>query len=263
MGFQTFERPNHLHYGIAFFTFTHGMQVVKRRIYREPGPPRPKRAKRTGFALYGAAGRGRNYIAKVGPSLALGVPKTLRTKLVYGEDFADTTAGGFSYIVYRANDCYDPNLTGVGGQPTYFDQLITLYRRFCVVGCKCVVEAYNGDAVPTDIGVYGLPDSTAQASGWSNALLGHPNFVTKRMTPTGTSGDRCMVTITRTTARMLGCKDVMDDTEYKGHAGGSPGRPWYWHVLWQNTDAGAAAVELKVTLTMDVVFTEPAPTLDV
>ncbi len=42
-----------------------------------------------------------------------------------------------SYNVWKSNGIYDTDSTGVGHQPLYFDQLITLYARWRVLGSKC------------------------------------------------------------------------------------------------------------------------------
>ena len=37
-------------------------------------------------------------------------------------------------------DCADPNHTGVGHQPLYFDQLMTIYNHYIVIGAKITVK---------------------------------------------------------------------------------------------------------------------------
>ncbi len=45
-------------------------------------------------------------------------------------------AGVAAYHSFRANDCFDPDETGVGHQPRGFDQIIPMYEHFTVIGSK-------------------------------------------------------------------------------------------------------------------------------
>jgi len=69
-------------------------------------------------------------------------------KLVYSDYRTLTCAASQAEYVYRLNSVFDPDSTGVGGQPDGFDQLKTLYGRYRVVACKvkvqCVGQAANG-----------------------------------------------------------------------------------------------------------------------
>ncbi len=46
-------------------------------------------------------------------------------------------------IVFRANGCFDPEVTGVGGQPRGFDQYSTLFDRYVVTSSKITVNAFQ------------------------------------------------------------------------------------------------------------------------
>lgn len=51
--------------------------------------------------------------------------------------------GAIADKVFRANDLYDPDYTGVGHQPYGFDQLMTLYSHYTVLGSKIKVVFMN------------------------------------------------------------------------------------------------------------------------
>lgn len=65
------------------------------------------------------------------------IPDRYFCKLKYSEQFGMiyTPATAATYQ-FRANSIYDPNYTGTGHQPLGHDQLITLYNRYRVYGCK-------------------------------------------------------------------------------------------------------------------------------
>ncbi len=59
------------------------------------------------------------------------VAPRLRTKLRYSAVYNATTGTAFDQL-YRLNSLFDPDESGVGGQPTGFDQLAALYNRYRV-----------------------------------------------------------------------------------------------------------------------------------
>jgi len=61
-------------------------------------------------------------------------------KLVYNDFRAVVAAGNQATYLYRLNSVFDPDETGVGGQPAGFDQLKTLYGRYRVVAVRARVS---------------------------------------------------------------------------------------------------------------------------
>jgi hypothetical protein len=49
--------------------------------------------------------------------------------------------------VYRGNSLFDPDLTGSGSQPMYFDQLTAVYGQYCVMGCRVTAKIFNTGTV--------------------------------------------------------------------------------------------------------------------
>ena len=70
-----------------------------------------------------------------------GFPDTLQTTLRYQETLSLSSSSGalFGYV-YNLNGLYDPNHTGTGHQPLYFDQLMTIYNHYIVIGAKITVK---------------------------------------------------------------------------------------------------------------------------
>jgi len=65
----------------------------------------------------------------------VGFPDRLRTNLRYSTVIPVPAVAHYEYV-FKANSLFDPDLTGVGHQPTYFDQLAAIYSQYCVLGCK-------------------------------------------------------------------------------------------------------------------------------
>lgn len=73
-----------------------------------------------------------------------GFPETYRTTLVYNEGITiDPAAGGTAYYSFNANSLYDPNYTGTGHQPLYYDNLTAIYGRWRVRKCYITVTVLD------------------------------------------------------------------------------------------------------------------------
>ena len=71
------------------------------------------------------------------------VPDKLRVRMRYFFKFdLDISAIGQDFV-FRANGCFDPEVTGVGGQPRGFDQYATLYDRYVVTSSKITINAFS------------------------------------------------------------------------------------------------------------------------
>jgi hypothetical protein len=70
-------------------------------------------------------------------------PDVMCVRLAYPfvRDISCSTYNG-EYL-YRMNDCFDPDYTGTGGQPSYFDQWMTLYRIFRVMAVDVELDVMS------------------------------------------------------------------------------------------------------------------------
>jgi hypothetical protein len=67
-------------------------------------------------------------------------PDVFPVKLVYNDERAVVASGNQGEYIYRLNSVFDPDETGVGGQPAGFDQLKTLYGRYRVMAVEARVS---------------------------------------------------------------------------------------------------------------------------
>lgn len=85
-------------------------------------------------------------LSKYGPAVRVSMggfqsPESVIVKLKYAERITLTsTVGAITYYSFRA-DCYDPNLTGTGGQPTGFDQWMAFYEKYRVIKSRFINRA--------------------------------------------------------------------------------------------------------------------------
>jgi hypothetical protein len=78
----------------------------------------------------------------------VGFPDQLRCTLRYSDAGVQFTGSiQPAAQVYRANSLFDPDLTGSGTQPEYFDQLSAVYSQYCVMGARIRAEIFNTGTV--------------------------------------------------------------------------------------------------------------------
>lgn len=54
------------------------------------------------------------------------------------------TSGSTAVYQWRCNSLFDPNYTGSGHQPFYFDQVASIYSHYTVIGAKISVKVSHG-----------------------------------------------------------------------------------------------------------------------
>jgi len=69
-------------------------------------------------------------------------PKQLFNTVKYVEIVPVSIVVGFGKYVFSTNGLFDPNITGTGHQPLYFDQLIAIYDHYTVLRSRAKVTSY-------------------------------------------------------------------------------------------------------------------------
>lgn len=77
-----------------------------------------------------------------------------------------STASSVASNLHRCNGMYDPNYTGTGHQPMYFDNLAAIYDHYTVVKstCKIIVTPATSNSNPIQLCGYVDDDTTVATS---------------------------------------------------------------------------------------------------
>lgn len=70
------------------------------------------------------------------------LPDTYTCYMTYADQFQFSGAEAHTHV-WRMNSVFDPDYTGVGHQPRYFDQMAALYNRYRVDACKAIIRINN------------------------------------------------------------------------------------------------------------------------
>lgn len=93
----------------------------------------------------------------------LGFPVKMLVKQKYTETvFMNSNLGTLANYLFSLNGLYDPNFTGAGHQPMYFDQYMAIYNHFTVIGAKITVTfvPYETNTTPLRVALWQNDDTT-------------------------------------------------------------------------------------------------------
>jgi len=199
-----------------------------------------------------------------------GLPDRLYVRLTYREQLNWTTASGaLADNVYRGNSCFDPDLTGAGGQPLGFDQWANFYYSYTVLGSRIEVtsQVNSGGCATQRHGV--TPDNLSNVYGAAEQERAEEQPYTKAVTPLmGAGGTSCagssVIKAYMSTAKMIGVvrPAVQIEDGYGALVSANPSNTWFWHV-WNYVPTGETqSLVQNVRITYYVVF-ETRTRLDV
>lgn len=189
-----------------------------------------------------------------------GFPDKLRTRIKYADTIMLSAANPNN--VFRLNSLYDPDLTNIGHQPQYFDQLCgaanTPYNKYRVLGSKLTVTftsrnapalaaqnyaptlVYAQNAITSTL-VYSTAQQILEASGAATAILGDK------------SGGNNMKTLTQTYSPTRDLGVDMGDDSVSAAYNTNPSSTIYCHI--GKFDQGMAGdIQIYVTIDYFVEF---------
>lgn len=189
----------------------------------------------------------------------IGIPDRIRTKLRYQmTTTATTTLGSLFTYQFRGNSVYDPDLTGAGAQPTYYDNMANMYNSYVVLSSRVWLEALNVAAAPVLVGVFPAYNTSVGSTALDCAAMRYA--VSKSLYGAG-NAVKAVLTASQSTAQQFGVRPeaVVDDDGYSGAAGNpSSAATWYWTVFAQNeTGTTTLNLTLRMYIEYDVIFFDP------
>lgn len=224
----------------------------KRRV----GAAMARSARRGGRSALIRARRMRPKVNKSNVMLGLGFPKKITATHKYNEVLALNTgaAGLTNSVYYSCNGMYDPNVTGTGHQPYYFDQLGALYDQYVVIGAKIKLKfsktPLNTDH-PTICGVLINDDASGNAD--INTLMENSN-VRWGMLSTGNP----VLTLTKNwSAKKNFGGSILGNNALAGTTGSNPNEVQNFQVFI-NSEQGAVqtGIAVAIEITYIAVWTE-------
>jgi hypothetical protein len=183
-------------------------------------------------------------------------PLMMRNQLIYAEQIAFTiTAGGPSFYVFSCNGLYDPNITGTGSQPLYFDQLSAVYDHYTVISSTIEARLIGATALANQLtfGVY-VDDDTSIVSAAISSLLQRPGA---RWTQANTAANTLPpIHQAWSASKTFGNPAPWTDPELQGTVSTNPVEQSYFVIGAQDFTLQSTTYGLTVVMTFDVVWDE-------
>lgn len=175
----------------------------------------------------------------------------------------EITKSGSTYAQYtfRGNSVYDPDETGIGHQPMYYDQYAAVYQRYKVTQSSCKITIANYNATAAVVAVL-LPSSEVVTITSYSIAMEQPYAKRTELIPISTrAGVKTTIKSVMSTRKILGLTNAqLQSEDYSALTGASPTSLWYWNLSFFNDNA--VGVHFLVDLEYSVIFYDRrAPTL--
>lgn len=224
------------------------------------GHPAPEAAMQVDGGAHAASGKAKHHaeaelVPGLGP-LEWGFPNSIITKLRYCDVYTLTsTTGATTSRVFRANGCNDPDYTGVGHQPMFWDQWTAIYNYYCVLGSKIHVTFKGTSSYSTVVCLQG--SSTTSLSSTVSTYLEQNNGVHTIVGPSNTMPEELFMTYSP--LEQMG-QEVKNDGSSMTAVGADPSAgegTYYYGLLATTSDAASTStVDVIVEIEYTVKFSE-------
>lgn len=175
----------------------------------------------------------------------------------------DPTVSTVTSHFFSANGMYDPDITGTGHQPLFFDQYMAGYDHYTVIGSRIRVTPSNpstADIVPLAYGCI-IDDNATFTYATTDAIVeSNQGRYFKLAGPHNAPQTAYSKSLTRkfSAKKFFGTKALIGQEEYKGSASTNPSEEAYFGV-WVgsigNTDGGNLYLTCEIEYI--AVLTEP------
>lgn len=159
-------------------------------------------------------------------------------------------SGAMGDYVYRINSLYDPNYTGTGVQPLYYDQWTYMYSNYLVNAVAYELTYYTANTVPSQLCV--LMARAPTISGMTNITdVTTKNMASKIILITPDNSTALAKGYAKINAIMgVNKKEYADNPEIYGAVyNANPTEPAYMHILAQAMDyTSSISITLNVRL---------------
>lgn len=183
-------------------------------------------------------------------------PQSLFTKLTYADEVVlAPTIGSYVVNTFSANSLFDPDVTGVGHQPAYYDTLCGApgtqapYAQYCVNGCAMDVLFRNISNFSVAVAVSFQPPTGTAPTTLSEARES-PTTTVMILGQVGSANAMGQIKSYRNMRDLLGVKDIADNQHATASYNTNPVARAYASIIAFNLDGsitGDIKAEVRAT----------------
>lgn len=175
-------------------------------------------------------------------------PDRVFTELKYAQlqSTGNITKGAAYEYFFRGNSVFDPDFTGTGAQPTYFDNFSPLYLRYRVHASKITVRAVCDS---TNSASFTICVSPVDLSTGYSTLADYQAGPYTKYKQVAFATSTQTVTNFMTTKKKFGFKTIADEEDMASLCSTNPAEVWYWGICIDGTDSTStikAALDIQI-----------------
>lgn len=188
------------------------------------------------------------------------LPTTFKSHFLYTQNISVNPAAGVTPAVQimDASGMFDPDLTGTGHQPRGYDEMMTLYAHYTVIGCKISVTFVNASNATGQNAICGITLSR------NNSALGNvtdyqENSYSKFVVLGQSNGPKAPTIVYNSNPpKFLGISSPMSNSLVRGSVSAVPQERAFYHIWVAPTDANINldGVDLIIKMEYISVLTE-------
>ena len=183
------------------------------------------------------------------------LPLQLFNTMKYAQQVVITTsAAGFKVYQFSCNALYDPDVTGAGHQPSYFDQIMAIYDHYTVLKARFkITPCVNTDQTAPFFACVYVDDDTSAVTSYEQALEQRNSTRGYHWLPP--SGPPPTISYWWDAAKTFGPNPQAQDS-LQGTATSNPTEQSYFTFVVQNASSVSVSFTAVVEIEYDTVFDE-------
>lgn len=191
-------------------------------------------------------------------NLGKGFPKTITETHRYCQlqNLSTGASGIFNSQTFSCNGMYDPDITGTGHQPLYFDQLSALYNHYTVTSSKITITGVPryGGVTPVPITLVAYIDDNASTS--LNVQSVVEQTTGKRLSFAAQANEPKSMVLKWSAKKNFG-GSVVNNANMQGSAAANPIEQSYFLIgIDSSVDATGTSIQLYCTIEYTAVWSE-------
>lgn len=161
---------------------------------------------------------------------------------------------------FSLNGLYDPDISGIGHQPLGFDEMMTLYNKYTVLGAKVHIKGRVGSTANTY--PMNLIAEQSELSSIQYTSGGQPlekptcKVVTYNSSATNVYNPEKRITLwfsAKKAFRARGRRDLISNDEYNGDSSSNPDHQQFLYVTYQGQGLQLTTAQLFVDTTIEYI----------
>jgi len=185
--------------------------------------------------------------------------RTTRTLRYSTSSTLTTTAGVPVSYIFRGNDIFDPDFSGIGHQLMGFDQMMLFYNHFCVIRSKLKVTFRSTASSTNSFMVCIREDANSTPLTVIDRIVEVGANVMDVIDESGSSGGTKVLWLGFDICKLQGLSRsaLTADPTLRGDVATSPTEITYYHVQCWDSNGKTGTVTFDAILELEAVFMEP------